>query len=95
MEKIDNLINLLKKKGFRDTFQVLVQFKDYKTDIHTFYKELNKISYYNSFFRVKDELLKTKLVSIENFKGKKYIALTKKGIDVYHKLIEIGELLNQ
>lgn len=95
MGEINNIRNLLKKKGFRDTFQVLIQFKDYKTDIHTFYKELNKISYYNSFFRVKDELLKTKLVAIEKFKDKKYIALTKKGLDVYHKLIEIGELLNQ
>jgi len=95
MGEIDNLINFLKKKGFRDTLQVLVQFEDYKTDMHNFYKELNKFSYYNSFNRVKYELLKKKLVSIERLKDKRNIALTKKGIDVYHKLIEINEIINQ
>ena len=95
MGEIDNLIALLKKRGFQDTFQVLVQFEDYKTDMHTFYKELNKFSYYNSFTRVKYELLKKKLVSIEKLKDKRNIALTKKGIDVYHKLIEINELIDK
>ncbi|TFG25347.1 MAG: hypothetical protein EU529_01335 [Promethearchaeota archaeon] len=89
----DELIGFLKKKGFRDTFQVLTQFKNNKTDKHTFYNELNKFSYYNSYFRVKSDLIKKGLISIKTINKKKYIQLTKKGLQVYHKLIEINELI--
>ncbi len=91
---INDLISFLKKKGFRDTFQVLSQFKGYKTDKHTFYNELNKFSYYNSFFRVKDDLIKRRLIKIEKNNKKKYIRLTEKGLIVYNKLIEINDLIN-
>ncbi len=85
----------MKKKGFRDTFQVLSQFKDYTTDKHTFYNELNKFSYYNSFFRIKDELLEKGLITIEkNGNQKKLIKLTAKGLTVYNKLVEIDEMIN-
>jgi len=89
----NELIGFLKKKGFRDTFQVLTQFKNNKTDKHTFYNELNKFSYYNSYFRVKSDLLKKGLISIKTINKKKYIQLTKKGLQVYNKLIEINELI--
>lgn len=89
------MIGFLKKKGFRDTFQVLTQFKNYKVDKHTFYNELNKFSYYNSFFRVKDDLIQKGLISIEhNANKKKYIKLTEKGLDVYNRLVQINELIN-
>ncbi len=90
---LDDLIGFLKKKGFRDTFQVLTQFKNNKTDKHTFYNELNKFSYYNSYFRVKEDLIKKGLLSIKKINKKKYIQLTKKGLEVYNKLIEINELI--
>ena len=91
---IDDLINFLKKKGFRDTLEVLMQFKNHKTDKHTFYNELNKFSYYNSFFRVKEDLLNKGLISIELNNKKKYFTLTNKGLDVYNKLVEINNLIN-
>ena len=94
MQAIEELIWFLKKKGTRDVFQVLTQFKNYKTNKHTFYNELNKFSYYNSFFRVKDELLEKGLIVIEHNKKKKYIRLTDKGLLVYNKLVEINELIN-
>jgi predicted transcriptional regulator len=91
---IEELISFLKKKGFRDTLEVLSQFKNYKTDKHTFYNELNKFSYYNSFFRVKDDLIKRGLIEIELNNKKKYVKLTDKGLDVYNRLIEINKLIN-
>jgi len=91
---INDLISFLKKKGFRDTLEVLTQFKNYKTDKHTFYNELNKFSYYNSFFRVKDELINKGLIEIELNNKKKYVKLTDKGLDVYNRLIEINKLIN-
>lgn len=89
----EELIGLLKKKGFKDTLAVLVSQKGYKTDKHTFYNELNKFSYYNSFFRVKDELLRKGLIEIENTSKVKYIKLTEKGLDVYNKLKDISDML--
>lgn len=91
---INEIINFLKKKGFRDTFQVLTQFKNYETDKHTFYNELNKFSYYNSFFRVKEDLINKGLIKIERSNKKKMVKLTKKGLEVYNKLIEISDLIN-
>ena len=89
----EDLIGLLKKKGFKDTFHVLINQKDYKTDKHTFYNELNKFSYYNSFFRIKEELIKKGLITIENTSKVKTIKLTDKGLDIYNKLNEINEMV--
>jgi predicted transcriptional regulator len=89
----EDLIGLLKKKGFKDTLAVLINQKDYKTDKHTFYNELNKFSYYNSFFRVKEVLINKGLIEIENTSKVKYIKLTKKGLDVYNKLKDINDML--
>ncbi len=91
---INEVISFLKKKGFRDTFQVLTQFKNFETDKHTFYNELNKFSYYNSFFRVKEDLIDKGLIKIEKNAKKKMVKLTKKGLDVYNKLVEINDLIN-
>jgi len=91
----EELIGLLKKKGFKDTLAVLVSKKDYKTDKHTFYNELNKFSYYNSFFRVKDDLIRKGLIEIENTSKVKYIRLTEKGLDVYNKLKDISDMLKK
>ena len=89
----EDLIGLLKKKGFKDTMHVLINQKDYKTDKHTFYNELNKFSYYNSYFRVKDELIRKGLIEIENTSKVKYIKLTEKGLEVYNKLKDINNMV--
>lgn len=93
--EIEELINFLKKKGFRDTLHVLTQYNGKKIDKHTFYNELNKFSYYNSFFRVKDDLLKKGLIRIEKKDDSKFIKLTEKGLEVYNKLIEINHIINK
>ena len=90
----EDLISLLKKKGFKDTMFVLTK-NGNKLDKHTFYNELNKFSYYNSFFRVKDDLIKKGLIEIENSNKIKYIKLTDKGLDVYNKLNEINNLIKK
>jgi predicted transcriptional regulator len=89
----EELIGLLKKKGFKDTMHVLINQKNYKIDKHTFYNELNKFSYYNSFFRVKDELIRKGLIEIENTSKVKYIKLTEKGLEVYNKLNDINNMV--
>lgn len=91
----EDLIGLLKKKGFKDTLAVLINQKDYKTDKHTFYNELNKFSYYNSFFRVKEELIKKGLIEVENTSKVKYIKLTQKGLEVYERLNEINDMIKK
>ncbi|MHA2283127.1 MAG: hypothetical protein ACXAC5_19980 [Promethearchaeota archaeon] len=88
----EDLIGLLKKKGFKDTMFVLTK-NNNKLDKHKFYNELNKFSYYNSFFRVKDDLIKKGLIEIENSNKIKYVKLTEKGLDVYNKLNEINNLV--
>ena len=91
---LEDLISFLKKKGFRDTINVLTQYKNFKVDKHTFYSELNKFSYYNSFFRVKDDLIDKGLIEEENTNKKKMIKLTKKGLTMYNKLVELNDLVN-
>ncbi len=88
----EDLISLLKKKGFKDTFFVLTK-NGNKLDKHAFYNELNKFSYYNSFFRVKEDLIRKGLIEIENSNKVKYIKLTEKGLDIYNKLKEINNLV--
>ena len=73
---------------------VLSQFKNFRADKHTFYNELNKFSYYNSFFRVKDDMIEKGLISIEENNKKKYVKLTDKGLLIYNKLVEINNLIN-
>ena len=90
---ISDLTKILKKKGFRDTYHILAS-KNFKCEKHAFYNELNKFSYYNSFFRIKDELIKRGLLEIKINDGKKYITLTKRGVDVYNKLVEIKNLID-
>ncbi|MFX1377169.1 MAG: hypothetical protein ACFFA0_15295 [Promethearchaeota archaeon] len=90
----EELISLLKKKGFKDTMFVLTK-NNNQLDKHTFYNELNKFSYYNSFFRVKDELINKGLIEIEHNNKIKHIKLTEKGLEVYKKLEEINNLVKK
>ncbi len=92
---LKEIIGLVKKRGFKDTFQVLINQDNYKTDIHTFYNELNKFSYYNSFARVKEELIKKGIIEIEHNNSQvKYIKLTEKGVALYNKLSEVNDLIS-
>lgn len=92
---INNLIKLIKKKGIRDTFYILSNYENYKIDMHIFYNELNRFSYYNSFLRVKDELINKGLIFIKKDKKEKYISLTEKGILIYNKLVKMNEIIEE
>lgn len=92
---MDGLIGLIKKKGFKDTIQVLSMFDDYRCEKHAFYNELNKFSYYNSFFRTKDNFINKGLIEIEQHNSKKFIKLTDKGLNVLNKLNEINQIINE
>jgi len=88
-----DLTNFLKKKGVRDTFQILSQFKNYKIEKRIFYKKLNKFSYYNAFLREKNKLLERGIINIKKKEGKTFISLTKKGITLLNKLKELNNLI--
>ncbi len=90
---VEELINFIKKRGINDTFQILSQFENNKTEKHVFYDKLNRFSYYNSFLRVKDKLIEKKLISIEKNNDKTYIGLTEKGKKVLDKLTELNKLI--
>ncbi len=83
----------MKRKGFRETFYILQKQKDHKIEKDNFFNELNTFSYYNSFFRVKDELIEKGLIKIQQNNGSKYIELTEKGVDVYKRLKDINNII--
>ena len=58
-------------------------------------KELNRISYYNSFLRIKEELLQNNLIKIHRSQKKKYISLTTLGIEVYNRIIQLYDNVNE
>lgn len=91
---LDGLISFLNKKGFYQTFEVLSKFKGNRAELHTFYENYTKLSYYNSFYRIKDILLEKNLINITKYKGKTYIILTKTGKALYQQLIELNNLIN-
>ena len=90
---LDELINFVKKRGFWDTFRILSQSKNNRTEIHIFYQKLNEFSYYNSYLRIKGKLIERGLIAIERKNNKKAIRLTQKGKTVLKKLIELDSLL--
>lgn len=84
---------MMKKKGFKDTMQILSKRKDYKMNKHSFYKELNKFSYYNSFLRIKEPLIEREIIAIKKGKNNKAeIFLTEKGVHMLKKLEDLNEL---
>ena len=92
---LEELIDLLKKRGVPDTFEILSQFKNNKAEKSAFYKKFKKISYYNAFLRVKDRLIKKGLIKIERVNNKIYIRLIKKGKMMLDKLVELNNLLKE
>jgi len=92
--KLNELIPILSKRGFWDTFYVLINSTNHSISYLKFNKKLNDFSYYNSFSRIKTILIDKGIVEIDRINGKKTITLTKKGIEIHKKLLEIEYLLN-
>lgn len=91
----EELYLVLNKRGFFNTFQVLSQFKEYKAEKGEFYRILTDFSNYNSFLRIKDKLMESKLINLERNNGQEYIGLTEKGKSVYDSLLVLNELINE
>ena len=91
----EELYSVLNKRGFFNTFQVLSQYKEYKAEKGEFYRTLTEFSNYNSFLRIKNKLLKTKLIHLEINNGEEYIGLTEKGKTVYESLVQLNNLIKE
>ncbi|MFX0007099.1 MAG: hypothetical protein ACFFA7_16405 [Promethearchaeota archaeon] len=90
MEKLRKLLN---KRGLYNTFNVLSLFDNYRADKHLFYQRLNEFSHYNSFLRIKEELLEKKLLIVDNHNKASYYELTAKGKRMYCLLKELYKLV--
>ena len=87
------ILDIIRKRGFKDTIQILSKRKNFKMNLNSFYDELNKFSYYNSFLRVKDVMLELDIISIQRGKSDKLeISLTEKGITLLKKIEELNEI---
>lgn len=76
------------------TFEVLNKFDGLETDKHSFYDELNRISYYNTYFRIRDELIEKGIIELYKKGDKTMIKLTVKGLLVQNSLKELEKLLD-
>jgi hypothetical protein len=90
---IDNITNLIKKKGFLDTVKILASAKGFKLKKKEFYAELKKFSYHNSFYRIKNEMLNSGLLTVSQNNGQAEFALTRKCLCLLSKLTESEFLL--
>ena len=90
MEKLRKLLN---KRGLYNTFNVLSLFDNYRADKHSFYQKLIEFSHYNSFLRIKEDLLEKNLLLIDNHNKASYYELTAKGKHMYCLLKELYKLI--
>ena len=86
---------LYKKRGFHETIFILYSAKNYSLILPIFFEKLEEIgSYYNAFFRVKDELTKYELIEYKkNRQGEKIISLTERGLKLARILKRIEMLM--
>jgi len=89
------LYKYMKKRGFGETLETLAGFKDNKAVQKKFFERFEKEqSYYNAYLRVKDILIKEKIIAFElNEENEKVIKLTEKGQDLFNKIQEIEKIL--
>ena len=85
---MEKLRDLTKRIGFWQTLQILSQYNR-KITIKNFNNQLNKISYYNAFYRIEPQMLKFGIIS--NSDGK--IGLTNKGKNFLLMLERANDLL--
>ena len=90
---MDGLVNLIKRKGYHDTFKILAFSDDYEISKKDFHKELNDFSNYNSYSRIKNKLIDLDLIQETENNGVSKIKGTDKGIFLYERLIEISNIL--
>ena len=92
-DRLSELRDMIRNKGFWDTLNILNEYRNIREGIsvHDFFGILNTYSFYNSFYRVKQELLSYKIIEIyvnSKYK-KKLIRLTEKGKEIYDILTHL------
>ncbi len=88
---------LYKKRGFHESLFVLYGAKNYSLTLPEFFERLEdeRNSYYNAFFRVKNEMLKYGIIlNKKSRNGEKVIGLTKKGVEIVRILKVVEDILN-
>lgn len=87
---------LFKKRGFYETLYTLYNAKNYTLIFPEFFERLGEMgSYYNAFFRVKEDLVNHGLIEFKkNRTNEKIIRLTKKGIEITKILKKIDSLVD-
>jgi predicted transcriptional regulator len=88
---------LYRKKGVNETLDVLSSYKGQCAKQSEFFQTLkDRESYLNSFFRVKDELLKYKLIAYRlDDENEKVIYITDKGKELYARILEIEKIITE
>jgi hypothetical protein len=88
---------LYRKKGVNETLDVLNNYEGKAAKQSEFFQTLkDRESYLNSFFRVKDELLKYKLIAYRlDEDNEKVIYITEKGLELYNKIQEIEKIITE
>ena len=87
---------LYKRRGCRETLFALYSSKNHGCSLPEFFEKLEQEehSYYNAFFRVKEDLLKLGLIEYRRNRYKeKVIQLSSKGIKIVKILKEIEKIM--
>ena len=92
---IETFFRLFRKRGFGETLEILNTFPEKAAAQTQFFKTLKEWdSYPNTFFRVRSDLLKHKLIAYRlNDENEKEIYLTNKGINILEQLQQIENIL--
>jgi predicted transcriptional regulator len=93
-----NFYEIYKRKGTNATLFALYSAKNYSCTLPEFFEKLEfeENSYYNAFFRVKNDLLSLGLIECKRNRNKeKIIKLTPKGVKIVRILKEIRVLFNR
>lgn len=91
MRKLIEKGHLLKKIGFYRTLNILPS-DGRSIKLNEFYTELIKTEHYNTFLRIKWELLKKEIIEIDyNQQKVRHIGLTKNGVVLKFRLKELIE----
>ena len=90
--------HICKRRGCSETLFTLYSSKNYGCTLSEFFEilEQEKHSYYNAFFRVKEDLLTMGLIEYGRNRNKeKIIRLTSKGVKIVRILREINQMIDR
>lgn len=92
-----NFYELYKRRGTNETLFALYSSKNHSCTMPEFLEKLEfeEHSYYNAFFRVKEDMIGLRLIEYKRNRNKeRVICLTPKGIKIVRILKDIENLMN-